>query len=790
MLAPFYKPLEYNKILERLTAKAISPAGKRLASDLAPATYLSEIQKNQALTTTAVDMILKRGSLPLGGIKEVDALITRAERGGVLGISDLLAVADFLHVSKKIHNYAQIDNAEHVFTLLEDYFSMVAPLPTLEKELERTIANEQELKDNASRELLSIRNQIKAANAKIKERLNNIINSNQYKTMLQDHVVTQRAGRFCVPVRSEYKNSFPGIVHDQSSTGATVFIEPMGVVNVNNRIKELGAEEKEEIEKILTRLSHQVGEQHQVLTTNAKVLTELDFIFAKGELSIEMNAIEPHLNETGYINIEKGRHPLIDPKVVVPLTIYLGKDFNTLMITGPNTGGKTVSLKVVGLLTVMAQAGLHVPAADAQIAVFDNVFADIGDEQSIEQSLSTFSAHMSNIVKILDKATPRSLVLLDELGSGTDPTEGSALAISIIEYLHRNNIRTAITTHYSQLKIYALATEGVENASCEFDISTLAPTYKLLIGVPGKSNAFAISKKLGLSDSIIDAAKQVLSSGEENLEDVIADLETSKKQSVIEQEKLASYRQDAEKLKIRLAEQRQKFELQKEKILKKAREDATAILRSAEEQASSIIKEMVAKSKQANVGEMDNLRKQITHKITEVQPKVKPPKPPKSLKLGDNVYSHTLGYSGVVSALPDNKGNVEIRAGIMKMKVPLSDLSHDKDADKREADLWKEPHKKQNRNPGSNLKTNKATHISANLDIRGTLVHEGIEILSKYIDDAYLASLKQVQIVHGKGTGALREAVHDYLRRSGQVDSFRIGKFGEGDHGVTIVELR
>ena len=785
MREEFYKPLEYNKILERLSQKSISPAGKEASLALTPSTYIDEIQKNQNLTTTSVDMILKKGSLPLGGIKDIENPATRAKRGGVLSIADLLAVGDFLYVSKKIKNYAKVENQDHLFPLLEDYFSMVETLPQLEKELTRSIANEAELKDDASSELLSIRRQIKAANTKIKEQLNNIISSNQYKTMLQDHVVTQRSGRFCVPVKSEYKNSFPGIVHDQSSTGATVFIEPMGVVTVNNRIKELMSDEKEEIEKILKKLSERVGDNFDLLQTNMKILTELDVIFAKGELSIEMNAIPPELNEKGYINIEKGRHPMIDPKIVVPLNIYLGKDFNTLMITGPNTGGKTVSLKVLGLLTVMAQAGLHVPAADAQLAIFDNVFADIGDEQSIEQSLSTFSAHMTNIVKILEQATSRSLVLLDELGSGTDPTEGSALAISIIEYLHKNRIRTAVTTHYSQLKIYALSTDDVENASCEFDINTLAPTYRLLIGVPGKSNAFAISKKLGLSDDIINSARGILSSGEENLEDVISDLETSKKQAILEQEKIEVYRQDAEKLKIRLAEERQKFEQQKEKILKKAREDAIEILRSAEEQATSVIKEINAKANEANIGELDKVRKKLGEKISEITPKPKKPKPPKNLSIGDRVYSHTLGYNGIVSVLPDSKGNVEIKAGIMKMKVPLADLSLD--TEEKEPVWTKQDHSKMQ---GTNIKASKVSSIGATLDIRGHMVNEGLEVLSKYIDDAYLASLKQVTIVHGKGTGVLRKAVHDYLKKSGQVESYRIGEFGEGDHGVTVVELR
>ena len=532
------KTLEYTKIRDRLSALALSPMGKEKCDELVPMHDIDAITREQKETTEAVNMSLKKGRLPLGGIKDIRTQLGRAEAGGVLGIEELMAVGDFLYVCRKVKNYAKQENKADVFPVLEDYFEIVKTITNLEKEISRCIVNEQEISDDASSGLRTVRREIRNANGSIRDKLNTIIYSAAYKNMLQDAVITIRNDRYCVPVRSEYQSSFPGMVHDRSNTGSTVFMEPTAVIQLNNKIKELQAKEKEEIEKILAMLSAMVAENVDVIEANINVIAHLDFIFAKSELSLKMNGAEPIFNTNGIIDIRKGRHPLLDEKKVVPIDINLGKDFNTLLITGPNTGGKTVALKTLGLFTLMGQAGLHIPAFDSsQLAVFDDVFADIGDEQSIEQSLSTFSAHMTNTVSIINSVTPNCLVLFDELGAGTDPTEGAALAMAIIQLLHKMNVRTAVTTHYSELKVYALSTEGVENACCEFDVETLRPTYRLLIGIPGKSNAFAISKKLGLPDYVIDSAKEFISSENVKFEDVITDLEISKKTVVYEQER-------------------------------------------------------------------------------------------------------------------------------------------------------------------------------------------------------------------------------------------------------------
>lgn len=775
----FYKPLEYNKIIYMLQQKAVSIMGKEEIKTLVPLTNITEIQDLQNLTTQATEMILKKGSLPLGGAKDITASLTRASLGGMLNITELLHIGDFTHVCKKLKNYEKSENKDDIFPLLQPLFEEIVIPQTLDRKINITIQNETELKDDASPTLRDIRNQIKQCNSKIKDQLNNIIQSQQYKNMLQDTVITLRSGRYCVPIKQEYKTSFNGIVHDQSSTGATVFIEPMLVVSLNNQIRDLASKEKKEIEEILTNLSQLVAEEEVALKNNLQNIIQLDVIFARAELSLEMNAIQPKLNTNGYVNIVNGRHPLINKTSVVPLNIYLGKDFTTLLITGPNTGGKTVSLKTLGLFTIMGQSGLHIPAQICELCVFDNVFADIGDEQSIEQSLSTFSAHMSNIVKILQKATPKSLILLDELGAGTDPTEGAALAISILEYLHKNNICVAVTTHYSQLKIYALSTKGVENASCEFDINTLAPTYRLLIGIPGKSNAFAIASKLGLSNNIIDMAKSFINNQEEKLEDVIVELETNKKTTLMEQDKAKQIREEAEKLKERLVAKEQKLNDQKDKILKKAREDAKLIFRTAEEQANAIIKQMVASSKKTNLHEMDKIRKEITKELTKAEPTNKIHKPLKKVNIGDKVFINSLNYNGIVNTLPDEKGDVLVRSGIMKVKVPLVDLSLD----------TTEENTKTNSFLKSTIKAQKSQTINTTIDIRGHMVEDGLSILSKYLDDAYLSGLKQITVIHGKGSGVLRSAVQKFLTKSPHVKKHRIGEFGEGDSGVTVVEM-
>ena len=776
------KTLEFNKITDILEQLAISPMGKEAAKSLVPITDIDEIKLLQSHTTEATGMILKKGSLPLGGIKDIRASLKRATAYGVLNILELLQVGDFVYVCKKAINYSKAENKDDIFPVLADFFEQIQNLDHLENEIKKAIATEHELRDDASENLSDIRRNIRVASNRIKEHLNTIIHSSNYKNMLQDTVVTIRSGRYCVPIKQEYKNSFPGMIHDSSSTGATVFMEPMSVVNLNNKIKELLSKEQEEIDKILRKLSESVTNNCDILYANIEILTLLDFIFAKGELSLKMEATQPIFNNKGYIDIKRGKHPLIDKEKVVPADIYLGQDFTILLITGPNTGGKTVTLKTIGLFTLMGQAGLHVPASRAELAVFDNVFSDIGDEQSIEQNLSTFSSHMSNIVNVLKIATDNSLILLDELGAGTDPTEGAALAMAILDYLHQRQIRCAVTTHYSELKMYALRVDGVENASCEFDVETLMPTYRLLIGVPGKSNAFAISKKLGLEDHIITAAKNIISSDDEKIEDIITNLEISKRSVTVEQERAMEYRREAEVLRKELDRQKEKFEQQKTKILQKAKEEARVMLMQAKEEADEIIKEMVKQSKENDLNQVHKSRKQLEGKLDKLSDKPSMPKKQlKNVRVGDRVFIHSLGQPGTVSALPDGNKDVLVTAGIMKIKVPLSGLSLD------ESDSPKEIAKAY---ASSSIKASKSKGISMELDIRGCMANEGIELLDKYLDDACLANLSQVTIIHGKGTGALRTAIQNHLKKHPQVKSFRAGEFGEGDLGVTVIVLK
>ena len=577
------------------------------------------------------------------------------------------------------------------------------------------------------------------------------------------------------------------MIHDQSATGATVFIEPMSVVNLNNRIAELLSNEKVEIERILALLSSKVAEYDDLLLSNQEILADLDFVFAKGELSISMKATEPIFNTKGYINIKKARHPLLNPETVVPTNIYIGKDFNTLLITGPNTGGKTVTLKTVGLFTLMGQSGLHISAFDnSQLTVFDEVFADIGDEQSIEQSLSTFSSHMTNIVKILDKITNNSLVLLDELGAGTDPTEGAALAISIIQYLHKIGVRTLVTTHYSELKLFALSTEGVENASCEFDVQTLRPTYRLLIGVPGKSNAFAISQRLGLPEFLIEDAKEVLSHEDVKFEDVITDLEINRKSLEIEKEKAEEYRKEAERLRVEAQKQREKLNSQREKIIRKANEEARILISDAKDEADKVLKEIRKLQRIGNTKAIEEKRQSLKDKMSKVESKLsknekKNYNVPEKLVIGDKVKVHSLNQSGVVATLPDKNGNVTVKTGIMKVTVNIKDLS----LDQSDSVIMATP-----KRFASSIKRKKASNVSAEIDLRGCLADEAIDLVDKYLDDAYLAGVSPVTIIHGKGTGALRKAVHTFLKTNAHVKSFRLGQYGEGESGVTVVELK
>ncbi len=781
--------LEYDKIIQKLMGFAVSPMAKEMAEELKPSVSMSEITLRQKETTEAVSMTLRKGNPSFGGFREVRPQLKRAAMGGVLSIVELMHIGEFLYVCRKAKNYAKNENKDEVYPCLDEYFALLMLLPDLEKELSRCILSETEIADDASGELRNIRREIKISNERVKDHLNGVISSSAYRNMLQDFVITIRNDRYCVPVKSEYRSVFPGMIHDQSNTGSTLFMEPLSVVQLNNKIKELQAKEQEEIQKILTNLSLMVTQNEAQLGANLEILTKLDFIFAKASLSLSMGGTQPFFNVNGYMNIRKGRHPLLDNKKVVPIDIYLGKEFTTLLITGPNTGGKTVALKTLGLFTLMGQAGLHIPAADhSQLGIFDEVFADIGDEQSIEQSLSTFSAHMTNIVRILEDVTDNSLVLFDELGAGTDPTEGAALAMSIIQYLHQRGIRTAVTTHYSELKVYALSTDGVENGSCEFDVETLRPTYRLLIGIPGKSNAFAISKRLGLQDHIIEGAKSFITQDAAHFEDIITDLEISKKSVAFEQERAEQYRREVENLKQDMERQKDKTAQQKEKILQKAREEAKQIYAQAKEEADAIIKEMNREAKQKNQQKALENRTKLKEKLSSVQEdflkskKVKPNhKPPEKLQAGDRVYVISFDQNGIALSVPDKNKDVLVQMGAMKAKIPLAELMLD------DSPKPKEPKQHQTT---MKAKAKKSQFISAEIDCRGQLVDEALANIDKYIDDAYLSGLKQIVIIHGKGTGALRAGVQQYLRMNPHVKSQRPGAYGEGEAGVTVVELK
>jgi len=776
--------LEYSKITEMLQSRAASPMGKELALALMPMTYLNDIQRAQAETTAATGFILRKGSLPIGGIHDINSPLARAAAGGMLQAEELIQIADSLYVCRKLATYGKENEAEP--SCLEPYFGGITLMDSLETEIIRCIKPSGEIADNASAKLADIRRNIRVAHDKIRDHLQGVIHSASYKNMLQDAIVTLRGDRFCVPVKAEYRSSFPGMVHDQSSSGATIFMEPLSVVELNNKIKNMHFEEKREEERILLKLSGLVAGECDIINSNLEQITHLDFVFAKGELSLAMNATEPSFNDRHYVHIKKGRHPLLNSDTVVPIEIYLGGDFHMLLITGPNTGGKTVSLKTIGLFSCMGQAGLHIPAAEnSELAVFDDVFADIGDEQSIAQSLSTFSSHMKNIVNILEDLSPNALVLLDELGAGTDPTEGAALAIAILQNLRMGKIRTVVTTHYSELKLFALSMEGVENASCEFDIETLRPTYRLLIGIPGKSNAFAIAKRLGLSDAIIDEAREVLSQKDIRFEDVITDLEASKKSVLLEQDRAQTYRREAEKLREDVARQEEKLRTQKEKILQQARQEALDTITEARKEADALITKMQKQLTTASQRELEDAKRQVREGLAGLTEGIGPVAektfrtPPKNLRRGDIVFIHSMNQTATVSVPPDNNGETQLQAGILKIKVHVTDLSL------AEAETKFAPKPK-----GSSGSTAKALNISPEIDLRGMLPEEARAAADKYLDDAFLASLSKVYLIHGKGTGAVRNAIHAYLKRHPHIKEYRLGVYGEGEDGVTVVTLK
>ncbi|MBE5934303.1 MAG: endonuclease MutS2 [Lachnospiraceae bacterium] len=784
------KTLEYNKIIDMLEKYTISALGKGLSKTLLPMTDITSIKQAQKETSDALSRIYKKGSIPMTGIKDITPSLLRLDVGSTLGMGELLSISHLLTACARAKSYARHDTDEYERDSLDDRFDTLMPLTNTNEEIMRCILSEDTMSDDASSTLKNIRKQIQITNNKIREHLNTIINSSDSRTMLQDNIITMRNNRYCIPVKQEHKSSFKGMIHDQSATGSTVFIEPAAVVKYNNELAELAASEQTEIEKILSELSILVHQDIDFVKNNLNIMTELDFIFAKGMLAKEMRGSMPVYTDINdkTINIKQGRHPLIDKKKVVPIDINLGIDFNLLVITGPNTGGKTVSLKTVGLFSLMGQAGLHIPAFDgSKLAVFNDIYADIGDEQSIEQSLSTFSSHMTNTISIINKADSNSLVLFDELGAGTDPTEGAALARAILNHFHTNNILTMATTHYSEIKVFALETLGVENACCEFDVASLAPTYRLLIGVPGKSNAFAISKKLGLPDFIIDVAGSYIDSSDKNFEDVINELENSRLALEKERALLKASQDTVDTLTKELEEKNSKLAASKDKILRKANEEARDILRDAKEIADKTIRDI---NKASTAKDMEAHRSNLGKKLKKAEEKSSTKKALKAkrqhsikdFKLGDTVNVISMGLKGTVTSLPNSKGDLQVQMGIFNSKVNISDLEIIDEA------VITAPNFK--KTGSGKIKMSKSASISPELNIIGMYVDEAMGVLDKYLDDAYLAHLPQVTIIHGRGTGALKNAVHAHLRKTKYVKDFRLGGMGEGDYGVTIVEFK
>ncbi|MCI9183730.1 MAG: endonuclease MutS2 [Lachnospiraceae bacterium] len=790
------KTLEYQKIISQLTEYAASAPGKLLCRNLAPSTDYGQILRSQKETSDAVTRIRFKGNLSLAGIRDIRDSLKRLEIGSSLGIPELLSISSVLTVAARAKAYGRHEESEeYEDDSLDGMFRELEPLTPVNNEVKRCILSEEEISDDASPGLRRVRRSMKGINDKIHTQLNNILNSN--RTYLQDAVITMRDGRYCLPVKSEYKNQVSGMVHDQSATGSTLFVEPMAIIQLNNELRSLEIQEQKEIEAVLADLSARLAPYTQPLASNLDILAHLDFVFAKAALSRHYKCSEPTFNQEGRIHIKEGRHPLLDPQKVVPITVWLGDAFDLLIVTGPNTGGKTVSLKTVGLFTLMGQAGLHIPAFEgSQLAVFEQVFADIGDEQSIEQSLSTFSAHMTNIVDILGKADSRSLCLFDELGAGTDPTEGAALAMAILNFLHNMKCRTMATTHYSELKLYALGTAGVENACCEFDVQTLRPTYRLLIGIPGKSNAFAISQKLGLPNYLIEDAKSRIESEDETFEDIISHLEDSRRTIEQEQEQIQSYKAEVSRLKARLEQKEERLDERKEKLIRAATEEAQKILREAKETADRTIKNINklasasgvdARALEAERGKLrDNLKKVESRLTLNQEPRPRKAVNPKTLQIGQGVRVLSMNQKGTVSSLPDAKGNLFVQMGILRSQVNIRDLELIHEESVSGPGLGG----RQKGSGGSGIKMSKSRSVSPEINLLGMTVDEAIPQLDKYLDDACIAHLQQVRVVHGKGTGALRAGIHKHLKKVKSVKEFRLAEFGEGDAGVTIVVFK
>lgn len=792
-----YRILEFHKIIDKLCEKADSEPGRKSCASLHASADLAEIEKAQSETAAALTRLFRKDRISFAGNTNIKGLCKALEIGSILSITDLLRIADSLECVKRVQAYGAPERDDETPDCIQTYFDRLTFILDLYKEIRRCILGPEEIADDASPALSQIRRQMHSLQDKIHEKMNSYANQS-LRAYLQDPVVTMRDNRYCLPVKAEYKGQVPGIVHDQSSTGSTLFIEPAAIVEYNNKIRQLESDEQEEIERILQALSALASGYTRELDLNQKFLTKLDFIFAKAQLAMDMNATKPLYNDEHIIDIRQGRHPLIDSKKVVPIDIRLGEDFDLLIVTGPNTGGKTVSLKTVGLFTLMGQAGLHIPAGDrSRLSVFKDVYADIGDEQSIEQSLSTFSSHMTNIVSILKYADADSLCLFDELGAGTDPTEGAALAIAILSHLHDRGIRSMATTHYSELKLFALSTDFVENACCEFDVATLRPTYKLLIGIPGKSNAFAISKKLGLSEDIIESARTHISEDTENFEDVLANLEKNRVTIEKERAEIEKYKRESQSLKDQLKAKQDKLDTSRDKIIREANEEARAILQEAKKAADEAIRsamDLNASSKES-VRNAEKNRQELSKKISEKNSKLSiagsSPKQTGGLKPGDvmlgtSVKILSMGLKGTVNSLPDASGNLFVQCGIMRTKAKLSDLVLLQDGDT--ASQYASTKKKGASLSGS--RSAKTMHIATEINLLGKTVDEALSELDKYLDDAYLAHLPSVRIVHGKGTGALRNAVHSHLKRLKYIDSFRLGEFGEGDAGVTIATFK
>lgn len=788
--------LEYDKVIDLLADKADSKPGKTLCKSLKPMTDKAAIEQAQEETSCALTMLFQRGNTSFGSNVDLQEAMKYLEIGSTLSAAELMKVSAFLKNVARISSYAKKEGDDQPDTVLDAYYSNLRSFPHISSDIDKCILSEEEIADDASANLKRIRRAIIQTGEKIHSQLNSMLNGS-YRTYLQDAVITMRNNRYCIPVKSEYKSQVQGLVHDQSATGSTFFIEPTAVVNLNNSLRELELEEKEEIQVILAGLSAAVGEHTEEILENQKIMSHLDFVFAKARLAMEQNANKPLLNEDHIIHIRKGRHPLLDKKKAVPIDVSLGKDFDLLVVTGPNTGGKTVSLKTVGLFTLMGQAGLHIPALDrSELSIFTEVFADIGDEQSIEQSLSTFSSHMTGIVHILNHADENSLCLFDELGAGTDPVEGAALAIAILTYLHDRGIRTMATTHYSELKIFALSTSFVENACLEFDVESLKPTYRLLIGIPGKSNAFAISKKLGLSDEIIQSAKEQINREDQSFEDVISNLEKSRITIEKEQREIQEYKEKIKTLQQQLENKNEKIDQSKDKILREANERAREILQEAKDFADQTIREFNKVGNGSDIRELERKRQKLREKISQrndvkaiadeiasasSKPVAKPLDPTK-LKIGTTVRILSLNATGSVCSLPDAKGNLFVMCGILKTKTNIRDIVLSSEASNQ--------NKQAQKSTIGKLKMSKTMSISTEINLLGRTVDEALNELDKYLDDAYLAHLPSVRVVHGKGTGALRNAIHSHLKRMKNVKEYRLGEFGEGDAGVTIVTFK